>query len=170
MRMSINGSLAILILLGALAAASIAAAAPKKPEEPPKPGEEGTILFSDKATPKKFKNKKARMAHFETKNQTEFKLKADEWEIHFQAVLRGKAKAKTLQLYFIDVTEDPMNEKPQTILQTDAKKNARIIRDKFILDTEDYEANMRLKLRVMRVKGRQATLLAEGEFLLKDEN
>jgi len=167
MSKTITGTLTALLFV---LSATVAIAAGKKDPGPPKPGENGTILFSDKQVPKKFKNKKARMAAFE-KSQKEFMLQGEEWTIHFHALLFGKAKATTLQLYFIDVTDDPMNEKPQTILQVSAKRSARALIDKFVLDTEDFEGGQKLKLRVMRVNMKKglATVLAEGEFQLKGE-
>jgi len=157
-------SLVLVYALGALAGAP-----PKEPPPPPKPGEPGTILFSATEPPKKFKNKKAREEAF-AKSVTEFTANEDEeWNIHFHALLNGKAGTRNLQLWFIDITENPDNEKAKTIFQITAKPKSRTVIDKVMLDLEDWDADQKIKLRVMRVnqkKGR-ATVLAEGTFTLK---
>ena len=136
----------------------------------PRLGEPGTILFDDKPVPKAFKSRKGRIKYFEKNNKTAFKMsQQEEWTIFFHAVLSEKARSRSLQLYFIDVTQNPANEKPQTILQVDARPSARKLVDKIVLDTEDFEQGQEILMRVVRVNAKKgmAVVLAQGKFLLK---
>ncbi|NOZ86617.1 MAG: hypothetical protein GXP49_10175 [Deltaproteobacteria bacterium] len=161
-----------LLVLGAFLLLSVPCQAKKaqKENKGPRLGETGTIMFSDKPVAKSFKSRKARFKYFEKHNKTEFKMSKDEeWTIYFHALLNGRAKVRSLQLYFIDVTKDPGNEKPQTILQIDAKPSTRKVVDKVVLDTDDFEQGQKILMRVVRVhkKRRIADVLAQGTFLLK---